>query len=182
MCHARAGAGLRGLGEAGPGSDRERESRERLVGRTHCPCPFVRPCCSAAIVRTKSSSVAGGGAAPQDKPYPGTIRLAVDATDTQRGIFRVHETIPVQAGPLVLLFWKWLPGNHGPTGAIDKFGGLVIRSGAVRLAWQRDTVDVYAFHVTVRRGASPLDCEFSFLSPVDSGEGRIVMTPEMLGL
>src|ERR1700684_3237717 len=39
-------------------------------------------------------------AAPKDTPYPGTIRLAVDATDVTRHIFRVQETIPVTGGPL----------------------------------------------------------------------------------
>ncbi len=33
--------------------------------------------------------------APQDTPYPGTILLNVDATNTEQGIFRVKETIPV---------------------------------------------------------------------------------------
>ncbi len=32
---------------------------------------------------------------PQDTPYPGTIAIHVDASDTAQGIFRVHETIPV---------------------------------------------------------------------------------------
>lgn len=121
-------------------------------------------------------------AAPQDRPYPGTIRLAVDATDTTRGIFRVHETIPAKPGPLVLLFPKWIPGNHGPTGPIDKLAGLIIHAGSTKLAWIRDTVDVYAFHVTVPGGAHALDCDFQFLSAVDSDEGRIMMTPEMLSL
>jgi predicted metalloprotease with PDZ domain len=120
--------------------------------------------------------------APQDKAYPGMIKLGVDATDTTRGIFRVRETIPVRPGPLVLLFPKWIPGNHGPTGPIDKLAGLVIRAGAAKLAWTRDTVDVYAFHVAVPNGVSALDCEFQFLSPVETSEGRVVMTPEMLNL
>ena len=42
-------------------------------------------------------------AAPKDEPFSGTIRLAVDATDVTRHIFRVTETIPVQSGPLTLL-------------------------------------------------------------------------------
>ncbi|HTT84604.1 MAG TPA: hypothetical protein VMF67_14090, partial [Rhizomicrobium sp.] len=120
--------------------------------------------------------------APRDRPYPGTIRLAVDATDTVRGIFQVHETIPVKPGPLVLLFPKWIPGNHGPSGPIDKFAGLVIRAGSTRLSWTRDTIDVYAFHVAVPNGATALDCDFQFLSPVATNEGRVVMTPEMLNL
>ena len=52
---------------------------------------------------------------PQDVPYPGTITLDVDATDIPHGIFRIKETIPVKPGHLVLLYPKWLPGNHSPT-------------------------------------------------------------------
>ena len=33
--------------------------------------------------------------APVDTPYPGTIALHVDATDLDRRILTVHETIPV---------------------------------------------------------------------------------------
>ena len=43
----------------------------------------------------RSDGVPAGIAAPKDAPFPGTIRLAVDATDNVRRIFRVHETIPV---------------------------------------------------------------------------------------
>ncbi len=119
--------------------------------------------------------------APQDKPYPGTVKLAVDATDTMHAIFRVHETIPVpQPGPLTLLYPKWLPGNHGPSGPIDKFAGLEIRANGTRLTWKRDTVDAYAFHVNVPKGAASVDVDFEFVSPVASNEGRIVMTPEMM--
>src|SRR5262249_10608295 len=42
--------------------------------------------------------------------------------------------------------------------------------------------DVYAFNVDVPQGATSLDVEFQFLSPQDSGQGRVVMTPEMLNL
>ncbi len=121
--------------------------------------------------------------APQDTPYPGTLRLTVDATDATRGIFRVHETVPVaQAGPVVLLFPKWLPGNHGPSGPIDKLAGLTIHAGAAKIAWTRDVVDVYAFRVTVPAGIRAIDLDFQFLSPVEKSEGRVVMTGEMLNL
>jgi predicted metalloprotease with PDZ domain len=120
--------------------------------------------------------------APQDTPYPGTIRLAVDATDVTRHIFRVKETIPVQGGALTLLYPKWLPGNHAPTGRIDALAGLVIEANGKRVEWVRDTVDVFAFHVEVPAGATALDLQFQFLSAGDGNEGRIVATPEMLNL
>ena len=120
---------------------------------------------------------------PKDVRFPGTIALNVDVRDTARGIFNVTETIPVaQAGPMVLLYPEWLPGNHGPTGPIDKLAGLKITAGGKPLAWQRDPVDVYAFHVDVPKGAGALSIAFSFLSPVEAKEGRIVATPEMLNL
>ena len=120
---------------------------------------------------------------PKDTPYPGTIALQVDATDLDHRIYNIHETIPVSGpGPMTLLFPKWLPGNHGPTGPIDKLGGLIIRSGGQRVEWTRDPVDVYAFHVNAPQGATQLDVDFQFLSPTEQREGRIVVTPDMLNV
>jgi len=119
-------------------------------------------------------------AAPRDIPYPGTLRVTVDATDTARRIFRTHETVPVRGGePLVLLYPDWLPGYHGPVGAVDKLSGLEIHAGDKRVEWTRDAVDVYAFHVDVPAGATALDLNFQFDSSVENNEGRIMMTPEM---
>ena len=121
-------------------------------------------------------------AEPQDRPYPGVIRLAVDASDVARHIFRVRETIPVESGALTLLYPKWGPGNHAPVGRIDSLAGLIIRADGKRVEWARDTVDMYAFHLTVPAGVRSLDLEFQFLSATDDVQGRIVATPEMLNL
>src|SRR5208337_2483399 len=120
--------------------------------------------------------------APEDKSHSGIISLAVDATDVTRHVFRVKETIPVRNGALTLLYPKWLPGSHSPTGRIDALAGLVIQADGRRVEWLRDTVNVYAFHVDVPEGATKLDLEFQFLSAGDGNEGRIVTTPEMLNL
>ncbi|RSU49243.1 M61 family metallopeptidase [Sphingomonas sp. S-NIH.Pt15_0812] len=121
--------------------------------------------------------------AAQDVPYPGTITLNVDATDTERGIFTVHETIPVsKTGDVALLYPKWLPGNHAPRGEIEKVASLVVRANGKVLPWTRDTVDVYAFHVNVPQGAKTLDVDFQFLSATKGDQGRIVATPTMISL
>jgi predicted metalloprotease with PDZ domain len=121
--------------------------------------------------------------APKDTPYAGTIRLSVNATDTDRHIFNVRETIPISGGgSIVLLYPQWLPGNHSPRGPIDKLAGLMIRSNGTRVEWTRDPVDVFAFHVDAPAGTTALDIEFQFVSPVETDEGRVVMTPEMLNL
>lgn len=119
---------------------------------------------------------------PQDTPYPGTIKLHVDATNTAQRIFAVRETIPVSPGPLTLLYPEWLPANHAPRGPIDKLGGLIIRANGQRLEWRRDPVEVYAFHVDVPAGAASIELEYQFLSPTAGDQGRIVVTPEMLNL
>src|SRR5262245_8741971 len=120
-------------------------------------------------------------AAPRDVAYPGVIRLHVDATDTERHIFRVRQTIPVAAaGPMTLLFPRWLPGTHAPTGRIEQLAGLSIRAGATRLERRRDPVDGFAFHVTVPNATPVLEVAFEILTAVDGSPGRIVMTDEML--
>ena len=119
--------------------------------------------------------------APRDVAYPGEMSLDVDATDTRRGIFTVHESLPVAgAGPLVLLYPQWRTGSHNPVGPIEKLAGLSIRAGGKVVAWRRDPVDVYAFHVDVPQGASRLDIDFQYLSPTDPEQGRVQMTPAML--
>ena len=120
--------------------------------------------------------------APADTDYPGTLKLAVDATDLDHRVFRVREEIPVAPGRLTLFYPQWLPGNHGPRGPVDKMAGLTITAGGKTLAWSRDTSDVYAFNVDVPEGASTLDVEFQFLSPQETSQGRIVMTPAMLNV
>jgi predicted metalloprotease with PDZ domain len=156
---------------------------------------FVASLLASAIAVPAIAQVPTGNTAPQpipfvdtipvavDAPYPGTIKLDVDATDTERGIFRVKETIPVtKSGPMALLYPKWLPGNHAPRGEIEKLAGLVIRANGKVLPWTRDTVDVYAFHIDVPAGAKSLDVEFQFISATQGNQGRIVATPNLISL
>lgn len=119
---------------------------------------------------------------PRDIPYPGTIQLHVDATDLAHRIYRVHEIIPVSPGSMFLLYPKWIPGYHEPSGPIDKFAGLVITANGQRIKWTRDPAHVYDFHVDVPRGVHKLDVNFQFLTPQKHDEGTIVMSPEMLEL
>ena len=105
-------------------------------------------------------------APPQDTPYPGVLKLNVDATDLAHAIMTVHETVPVSGpGPLTLLYPRWLPGEHAPGGPIDKVAGLYIHAGGQKIEWKRDPVDVFAFHVDVPAGVSAVDVDFQFLSP-----------------
>ena len=122
-------------------------------------------------------------APPRDVPYEGILRIDVDATDIDRRIFRVHTTMPAQPGEMTLLYPQWIPGNHSPTGQIDKLAGLVVKSDTGKvLKWTRDQFDVYAFKVEVPEGTHEISADFQFLSSQGGGQGRVTMTPEMLNL
>jgi len=121
--------------------------------------------------------------APRDVPYPGTIQLTVDASDVTRGIFRVREHVPVPApGDFVLLYPKWLPGNHSGSGQINKVAGFRATADGRTLDWVRDTLDVYAFHVRVPQGVTAIDVEFQYVSPTGENQGRVVATPDMASI
>lgn len=92
------------------------------------------------------------------------MHLTVDLTDAPRKILHARLTIPVKPGPLTLLYPKWIPGEHGPTGPIDNLAGIVITANGQQLAWVRDDVNMFAFHVTVPEGVSTLDVKTDFLA------------------
>jgi predicted metalloprotease with PDZ domain len=122
---------------------------------------------------------------PRDVPYAGTLQLEVDATDLDHRVFHVTETVPVAgAGPLVLLYPKWLPGNHSTTGPVELLAGLIITAGrdGSRLEWRRDPETMHAFQVEVPAGVSELRLSFQFITPTSPEQGRRVMTPDLFGL
>ncbi|MBO9707886.1 MAG: M61 family metallopeptidase [Caulobacter sp.] len=121
--------------------------------------------------------------AAQDVAYPGVLKLSVDATDLDRRIFQVRETIPVaKAGPMTILYPQWVPGGHSPRNDLDKMAGLVITAGGKTLPWTRDPVAVHAFHFDVPEGASEIEISFQFLTPVKPDVGRILVTDDMLNV
>ena len=121
--------------------------------------------------------------AARDVAFPGTMKLKIDATDVMRGIFKVEQRIPVAVvGPMTLLFPKWLPGNHGPRGEIEKLANLVITANGTVLVWRRDPVDVFAFTVDVPANVGAIDVRFQFLSATTGNQGRIVATSDLISL
>lgn len=141
-----------------------------------------RSALALAFAALFSTSAQAAVPAVGEAPYPGTIVLNVDATDLTQQIFRVRMTIPVQAGPLTLLYPQWLPGNHGPSGPLTQLAGLKLSAGGKPVVWTRDPVDVFAFHMEIPAGATMLEAEYQYLSPLDTAQGRITMTDDILGV
>ena len=104
--------------------------------------------------------------------------LAVDAREAPRGILKAHLTLPVSPGALTLVYPKWIPGRHSPSGPITSLAGPVLSAGGKRIAWRRDDVDLYAFHLEVPAGVSTLDAYLEVLTaPAPDGIVQGLETP-----
>jgi len=77
-------------------------------------------------------------------------------SDAPRKLYHAEVDIPVTPGPVSLTTPKWIPGNHRPTGPADEITGVVFTANGKPLAWRRDDVDLYEFHVTVPVGVTTL--------------------------
>jgi len=92
------------------------------------------------------------------------IDIEVDARQSARGIQTARLGIPVKEGMLTLRYPQWNPGNHRPSGPITSLTGLQVSAAGEPIPWQRDTVDMFAFHVEVPSGVSRLDVSFDLLA------------------
>src|SRR5580693_1703668 len=109
-----------------------------------------------ALAVVFGSSVAMAQTAP--------ITLSVDLTDAPRKILHATEVMPVTAGPLTVVYPKWIPGEHGPTGPIENMAGFFITANGQPVKWERDKVDMFAYHVTVPQGVTKLEMKIDFLA------------------
>jgi len=99
----------------------------------------------------------------QDSGKP--IHIAVDLREAPRRIFHARMEFPVTAGPLTLVYPKWIPGEHGPNGPIVEVTGVQFRASGKEVPWVRDSVDMYAYHCDVPAGVSTLEVSLDYLSP-----------------
>ena len=112
----------------------------------------------------------GNAACAQTAKNP--ARLDVDLRDAPLHIFHAKLTLPVGPGPLTLVYPKWIPGEHSPTGPIADLVGLKITAEGKEVPWRRDDVDMYAFHLDVPAGVDSLNLSYDYLSPAEATESR----------
>lgn len=77
------------------------------------------------------------------------IGLEVDLSEAPKNIFHSKMTFPAKPGVMTLVYPKWIPGNHRPSGPIANFTGLRVEARGKGIPWRRDDVDMYAFHIDV---------------------------------
>src|ERR1700687_104677 len=91
-------------------------------------------------------------------------RMAVDTREAPRGIMSAHLTLPVSAGPLTLVYPKWLPGRHSPAGPLTSLGGQRFTANGQTLPWRRDSIDLNAFHLDIPSGVTRLEADLEILT------------------
>jgi predicted metalloprotease with PDZ domain len=131
---------------------------------------FTRFCFRSFIFFLVSGLVAISGSHAQSAQAP--VKIAVDLHDVAKHLFHAKFVFPVKAGPLTLVYPKWIQGEHSPTGPIVDLVGLKMQAAGQEVAWRRDDVDMYAFHLEVPSGASTLEVALDYLSPADANGSR----------
>jgi predicted metalloprotease with PDZ domain len=114
-----------------------------------------------------------------DTPAAGeTASIEVDARDAPRGIMTAHLELPVVAGPLTLVYPKWLPGRHSPAGPLTSLGGPRMSVGGRAVNWRRDPIDFNAFHLEIPDGGTRLAVDLEILTaPAPDGVVQGLETP-----
>jgi len=98
-----------------------------------------------------------------------TLTLKVDARKAPEKWIHSTSTLTVKPGPLTLIFPKYIPGEHGPTGPIQGVTGLSFKVSGKSLPWHRDAVDMFRIHLQIPSHSTQLETQFDFLTPVGSG-------------
>lgn len=111
-----------------------------------------------ALIAAATFAAAAPYATP-DRP----VTLVVDASRAGDAMLEVRERIPAAPGSLTLLYPKWIPGEHGPTGPLNDLAALRVSANGTPLDWRRDAGDLYTFHVDVPANSNAVDVSFDVL-------------------
>jgi predicted metalloprotease with PDZ domain len=123
--------------------------------------------CAAACLAL--APVMQAGAQGEQHLYPSLatqnnpMTIVLDARKAPLGIAYSHMTIPVSPGPFTIDYPEWIPGEHSASGPLNDMSELRVTANGKPLRWDRDQVDMYAFHVNVPQGVSTLDVDFTVL-------------------
>ena len=111
------------------------------------------------------------------------MTVVLDERLAPRGIAYTHMTIPVAPGPFTLNYPEWIPGEHGPTGPLRDMAELRITANGQPITWNRDQVDMFAFHMTVPPGVHRIDADFTVLLNTNNNftDGQLATRNMMVG-
>lgn len=108
------------------------------------------------------------------------IRITANLSDAPRKLFHAEADLPVTAGPLTLTTPKWIPGQHMPYGPVGNIVGVMFTADGQPLAWRRDDVDLYQFHLTIPAGVSTLHAHLDCIATANVSQKTAVLDWENL--
>lgn len=121
----------------------------------------------SAVDSDERFSWAHGDAAPAGDH----MALAVDATDLPlQGLMYARVSIPVSLlgppdSPRALVFPRWIPGTHAPSGPVENLGGLLIHDDMGRLlAWERDPLNPWRILPHLSSNAQILRLDLTYIA------------------
>jgi len=82
------------------------------------------------------------------------IKITVDLTEAPRKLYHAEIDVPVRPGPVTLLTPEWIPGDHAPNGEANAITGAIFTADGKTLAWRRDDVNLYEFHLEIPAGVT----------------------------
>jgi predicted metalloprotease with PDZ domain len=139
-----------------------------------------------AFLASATALTVPGSAAALDPPLAtasNPMTIVLDERTAPRGFAYTHMTIPVAPGPFTLDYPEWIPGEHAPTGPLNDLSELRISANGQPIEWQRDRVDMYAFHIVVPPGVSTVNVDFTVLlnHPNNFVDGQLATSKIMVG-
>jgi len=111
------------------------------------------------------------GARAQQASKP--VKLEVDLREAPRRVYHAKMEFPVKPGPFMLVYPKWIPGEHAPNGPIVDVTGMRFFANGKEVSWRRDTVDMYAFRCEIPAGVETLEAQLDYLLPVESSGANV---------
>jgi len=97
-------------------------------------------------------------------PTNTSLQITLDASDLPRKL--LHSTITISDGdtPQSVLYPKWIPGHHGPTGPIKNLGGFKVTSNSgAAIAWERDFAEPYRFIIQASAEQYPIQATLTYI-------------------
>jgi len=97
------------------------------------------------------------------------FRIEVDASEVTREIVHVKMWIPVEPGPMALVFPVWIPGHHISEDLVRDIAGLRVSAAGSIVGWRRDPYEMNKIHFEIPEDGDGLYLEYD----VTIGSGRV---------
>lgn len=92
------------------------------------------------------------------------MQIIVDATELPRKLLHTRISLEMAGDSVSLLYPKWIPASHGPSGPVKNLIGLSITdAGGDEIRWKRDWADYFRFYAFPSDDAGQCTVSLSYI-------------------